>query len=157
MDLSQLGASGAVVIVVILFLRFMKDEATKRDITYGEVAKALNQLTKATNNNTTATKAADSYLKQRNGRDNERHAEDIKIQKTMVEEMKKIPDTIYSTQQQRHTESEAILTATQAIPKTLKTIADTQAKAIIDGVTLKSQHVEVQHVEKEIIHGKETA
>lgn len=125
MDLSQLGASGAVVIVVILFLRFMKDEATKRDITYSQVAKALNQLTKATDNNSKATTSADTYLKQRNGRDIEKHEE--------------------------------LLRATQAIPKTLEHIADAQAKAIIEGVALRSQHVKVQHVEKEIIHNKETA
>lgn len=125
MDLSQFGASGAVVVVVLLFLRFMRDEATKRDVTYAEVAKALNKLSEATVKNTRATQSADTYLKQRNGRDIEKHTE--------------------------------LLKATQAIPKTLEHIADAQAKAIIDGVTLRSQHVEVQHVEKEIIHKKETA
>lgn len=114
---------------------------------FNDVVPALKHLTKATESNTEATKSADAYLQQRNGRDIERHAKDIEIQNTMVAEMKKIPDIIYSTQQQRKKESDAVLKATQAIPRTLKKIASDQAVAIIKAVSVKEQHVEHQEVQ----------
>jgi CHASE2 domain-containing sensor protein len=42
---------------------------------FNDILPALNHLTKATVQNTEATKSADTYLKQRNGRDIEKHAE----------------------------------------------------------------------------------
>lgn len=68
MDFSQFGASGAVVVVVFLFLKFMKDEGVKRDTTYAKVAKALE-------NNEKAVATADKYLRERNGRDAQSHKE----------------------------------------------------------------------------------
>lgn len=44
MDISQLGASGAVVIVVILFLRFMKEENAKRDRAYEKLSESMDQF-----------------------------------------------------------------------------------------------------------------
>ncbi len=86
---------------------------------FNDILPALKNLTKATELNTSATQSADTYLKARNGRDIEKHAE--------------------------------LLKATQAIPDTLKRIADDQASAIIKAVTvqenIKEQHVGMQNVE----------
>lgn len=114
MDLAQFGASGAVVVVVIIFLKYMREETTNRDRTYLQVAQALDKLTRATLKNTEATTSADTYLKERNGRDIEKHHE--------------------------------LLMATKEIPKTMKKIADEQAHAIIEAVTVKEQHVDHQYV-----------
>lgn len=134
MDLSGLGPSAAVVIVVIAFIKYMQARDEKQDAIYEKVATSLTNLDRtvgklstATTKNTEATISADTYLKQRNGRDIEKHAE--------------------------------LLVATQAIPEKMQAIADTQARAIIKAVTIKEQHVEHQHVEearikKEIIEDK---
>lgn len=92
MDLAQFGASGAVVAVVVLFLKFIKEEAEKRDRTYEEVAKALNKLSANTTKNTAATTSADTYLRQRNGRDNEHHAATLKAIQVIPATLKKIAD-----------------------------------------------------------------
>lgn len=89
-DLAQFGASGAVVVVVYFFLRFMREEAKKRDETYGQVAAALTVLNKSVIENTSATTSADTYLKQRNGRDIEKHAELLKATKAIPITLKKI-------------------------------------------------------------------
>ncbi len=89
-DFAQFGASGAVVVVVLLFLRFIQQEATKRDQTYAEIAKSLNKLTAATEKNTDATKSADAYLKQRNGRDIEKHTELLKATQAIPRTLKRI-------------------------------------------------------------------
>lgn len=70
----------------------MKDDSTKRDKTYEEVARALNTLTNATLKNTEATSSADAYLKQRNGRDIEKHTELLKATKAIPATLKKIAD-----------------------------------------------------------------
>lgn len=119
MDLAQFGASGAVVAVVVLFLKFIKEEAEKRDKTYDNVAKALDRLSKATTKNTSATTSADVYLRERNGRDNEHHAGTLK--------------------------------AINAIPVTLKKIADDQQKAIIKAVKVERQNVTEQKVEHQTV------
>lgn len=92
MDLSQLGASGAVVIVVILFLNFMKEEGKKRDETYAKVAIALDSVTGATRQNTAATENADNYLQQRNGRDIESHKETLIAIQAIPDTMQQIAD-----------------------------------------------------------------
>ena len=133
MDIAQFGASGAVVAVVLLFLKFMREEGIKRDESYKQVAKALDRLSKNTGENSlqskltrAAIKASDSYLRERNGRDNEKHQMLINI-------------------------SEEQLKATQAIPATLKKIADDQSAAIITAVKVEQQHVEHQHIEHEVV------
>lgn len=50
MELSQLGASGAVVIVVILFLKFIRDETTIREQSINSLSKAIDKNTKANEN-----------------------------------------------------------------------------------------------------------
>lgn len=56
---------------------------------FNDIIPAINGLKKATEQNTSATKSADEYLQQRNGRDNEHHAAVLKsinaIPKTMEE------------------------------------------------------------------------
>jgi hypothetical protein len=146
MDIAQFGASGAVVAVVLLFLKFMREEGAKRDISAQVVAKALDKLSSVTAKNTAATIQADTYLKQRNGRDNEQHGVNIKIQQDMVQQIQKIPDIIYSKEKQRSEESRAILAAAEAIPITLKKIADDQAEAIIKAVKTKDQYIAHQQV-----------
>lgn len=94
MDISQFGASGAVVAVVILFLKFMRDEATKRDVTYNNVARALER-------NTRATTKADIYLQQRNGRDAEFQRENIRAIQNIPKTMQRIANA----------QSKAIITA----------------------------------------------
>lgn len=84
-DISQLGASGAVVIVVIFFLKYLREENAKNNI-------ALDKLTKATIQNTAATKSADTYLRQRNGRDIEKHQELLVATKAIPDTLKQIAD-----------------------------------------------------------------
>lgn len=46
MDLSQLGASGAVVIVVVLFLKFIREEEIAREKSINNLSKAIDKNTK---------------------------------------------------------------------------------------------------------------
>lgn len=73
--------------------------------------------------NTSATKAADSYLRERNGRDAEHHR--------------------------------ATLKAINAIPSTLKKIANAQEKAIIKAVKVERQSVTEQKVEHQTIRSQD--
>lgn len=58
MDISQLGASGAVVLTVLLFLKYMKEEGIKREET-------INKLTISVDKNTEASKKqVEASLKQ---------------------------------------------------------------------------------------------
>jgi len=50
-------------------------------------------LTTATRANTSATKSADTYLRQRNGRDIEKHEELLKATEAIPQKMQKIADT----------------------------------------------------------------
>lgn len=136
MDLSQFGASGAVVVVVLLFLKFMRNEGDKRDATYEKVAQALDGVTKSniglqslTKLNTTATKSADEYLRQRNGRDNEFHTE-------VMMSLKDIP-------------VQAKIQADQ-VASELKRVGDMTASQLklVGEQTIKEQVVEHQHVQK---------
>lgn len=88
-ELSQLGASGAVVVTVLLFLKFMREESSKRDATYLKISQSLNK-------NTQATKTADTYLRERNGRDGERHAELIAVTQAIVDRLDKSAITLTS-------------------------------------------------------------
>ena len=47
MELSQLGASGAVVIVVILFLKFIREEGSAREKSISALSKSIDKNTKA--------------------------------------------------------------------------------------------------------------
>jgi hypothetical protein len=91
-DYTQLGAAGAIVIVVLLFLNYMRTDSNKRDRTYNRVAKALDRLTVATNKNIQATVSADTYLKQRNGRDIESHQETLKSIQEIPTTLRKIAE-----------------------------------------------------------------
>lgn len=119
------------------------------DLTLAQTAtaKALNKLSVSTDKNTEATISADKYLKERNGRDNEQHTENIQIQRNLVAQIEKVPDIIYSKERQRAVESKAILDATKEIPVTLKKIADDQAKAIVESLTIKHAKIEHSHIE----------
>jgi geranylgeranyl pyrophosphate synthase len=123
-DFTQLGASGAVVAVVVIFLKFMRDEADKSRADKALDAKNRRKenalLIKAINKNTQITQSADTYLRQRNGRDIEKHTE--------------------------------LLEATKAIPKTMQRIADTQAKTLLASLKkLPAQNIEHQHVKDQTI------
>lgn len=83
MDIAQFGASGAVVVVVLAFLKFMRDERVRSD-------KREAILVKAINKNTKTVKAADSYLQQRNGRDIEHHKSTLKAVEEIPKTMQRI-------------------------------------------------------------------
>lgn len=59
---------------------------------FNDVVPALNGLKKATEQNTSATKSADDYLQQRNGRDNEHHEATLKSINAIPTVMKTIAD-----------------------------------------------------------------
>lgn len=101
MDFSQFGASGAVVLVVFLFLKFMRDEGIKRDATYAKVARALENNVKALENNEKAVASADKYLRERNGRDAQSHKE-------LMVAVQAIPTTMQSI---ADNQADAIVTA----------------------------------------------
>lgn len=60
LDISTLGPAGAAVIIVFLFLKFLRDEGTKRD-------RREAQFTKTIQGNTRVTKATYDLLKNLNG------------------------------------------------------------------------------------------
>lgn len=90
---------------------------------FNDIVPALNGLRKATEQNISATKSADIYLRERNGRDNEHH--------------------------------QAVLESINAIPDTLRNIADDQQKAIIKAVKVSKQNVTEQKVEHQTIKTRE--
>lgn len=59
---------------------------------FSQVIPALNGLKKATDQNTAATKSADVYLRERNGRDNEHHSATLKAIKAIPSTMQTIAD-----------------------------------------------------------------
>lgn len=59
---------------------------------FSKIIPALEALTNATRQNTSATKAADRYLKQRNGRDIEKHAELLEATQAIPTTMQRIAD-----------------------------------------------------------------
>lgn len=59
---------------------------------FNDIVPAIDGLKKATEQNTSATKSADTYLKERNGRDNEHHTATLKAINTIPITMKKIAD-----------------------------------------------------------------
>lgn len=68
---------------------------------FNDILPILRQLTRATEKNTSATTAADRYLRQRNGRDTEFHAESLAAIKAIPQTMQSIADN----------QAEAIVTA----------------------------------------------
>lgn len=89
---------------------------------FNDILPAINGLKNATEQNTKATKSADVYLRERNGRDNEHH--------------------------------KAVLDSLDAIPTTLKKIADDQQKAIIKAVNVDKQSITEQKVENQTVMHK---
>lgn len=59
---------------------------------FGRLLPIIEDLQKVTAANTKATKSADDYLRQRNGRDNEHHKETMKVIKAIPDKMQKIAD-----------------------------------------------------------------
>jgi len=84
-ELSQLGASGAVVIVVFIFLKYMREERKNRDrkdLIFSKIIKA----------NTKTVSETKDYIKDRNGRDGEIHKELIKEIHEIPKQMLKVAD-----------------------------------------------------------------
>lgn len=67
LDITQLGIAGAVVIVVVMFLNYMKAENDRRDIRDRELANAMKENSESTRQNSQLTKEVSDYLKLRNG------------------------------------------------------------------------------------------
>ena len=132
MDFSQFGASGAVVVVVFIFLKYMREEAKKRDITYEKVAKALDGVTSATKKNTLATASADQYLRQRNGRDAE-------FQRENIQAIKQIPTTM---QEIANNQATAIINAVNVREQHVEHQTVTKS-------TIKDETVENETIKKE--------
>jgi biopolymer transport protein ExbB/TolQ len=90
-SIAGLGSTAGAVTVVILFLKFLSTQKIEDRTANKERDKALatqlNKLGKIIKNNTKATKSNDEYLRQRNGRDIEKHAELIKATKAIPEVM----------------------------------------------------------------------
>ena len=59
---------------------------------FSDVVPALEGLKKATDQNTSATKAADTYLRDRNGRDKEHHTASLRAIRAIPVTLKKIAD-----------------------------------------------------------------
>lgn len=59
---------------------------------FNDIVPALNGLKRATEQNTSATKSADTYLRERNGRDNEHHTAVLASINEIPATMKKIAD-----------------------------------------------------------------
>jgi hypothetical protein len=68
---------------------------------FNDIVPALKGLQKATEQNTAATKSADTYLQERNGRDNEHHA-------AVLKSINAIPETMETI---ANAQSEAIINA----------------------------------------------
>jgi hypothetical protein len=67
MDLSAIGPSAAVVIVVIAFLKFLTAENVANNKTRKELAEAMTKNAQNTARNTTATTEMHQFLKNLNG------------------------------------------------------------------------------------------
>ena len=81
MNLSDLGPSAAAVAVVLLFLKYMREENTRKDTQHDETIKALGKVSESMDVNTTVAKQSPeltlqamdlqrettTYLKHRNG------------------------------------------------------------------------------------------
>lgn len=67
MELTQFGVSGAVVVVVIMFLRFMQAENARRDKMHQEFTQAIKLNAAATEKNTQMTEQTYQFLQNLNG------------------------------------------------------------------------------------------
>lgn len=68
MELSQLGASGAVVVVVIIFLKYMKEEGIKREESINKLGLTVDANTKATKELVKTNQEHYQFLKNLNGK-----------------------------------------------------------------------------------------
>ena len=68
MDISQIGASAAVVLTVLAFLKYMREEATKREETLNKLSTAVDANTKATKELVKTNQEHYSFLKNLNGK-----------------------------------------------------------------------------------------
>lgn len=98
---------------------------------FNNIIPALSGITKSTDSNTRATKAADKYLRQRNGRDSE------------------IAAALIKTTEKYHIQ---LMGAIAEIPKTNTELAKATAKTLVD--TPAGQAIKTQNVDTQIISGK---
>lgn len=125
-DFSQFGASGAVVLCVVLFLNFLKKQDDKRNRNDKQVAVTLaNANRKSTKELSSLIKGLDSYIKGHNGRQSELHSEMIKGFKEMI-------DNFAVANKDRAVEDDKILNE-------------------IRSIKVKNQEVEHQHVKEQVV------
>lgn len=95
-SIAGLGATAGAVMVVVLFLRHLSEQKKEDRIAQVRrdklLASQLSSLGKLIKDNTVATKSSDEYLRQRNGRDIEKHAELIAATKEIPKTMQAIAD-----------------------------------------------------------------
>lgn len=108
--------------MVVLFLKDRRADAVERKEQNDLLIKAINRNTASAEKSIEmgegvkqATDANTTYLKERNGRDGEKHVQDIKIQKGMIQQLKDIPRVFYSTELQRTKEFKSIMEAITSI------------------------------------------
>ncbi len=87
-------AVGALSYIVKLLVDDVKKSIVNGAKTQVAVGKALDKLSKNIDKNTVATKSADTYLRERNGRDNEHHAAVLKALEVVPETLKNIADEL---------------------------------------------------------------
>ena len=67
MDLSQFGAAGAIVIVVALFLKYIRQEAEHRDKIIDKITNAVHLNTEAVTKSTAVSQETYRFMKNLNG------------------------------------------------------------------------------------------
>lgn len=68
MDISQIGASAAVVLTVVAFLKFMREESNKRDESIKRLSTAVDKHTIAAETQTKASKEVLAFMQNLNGK-----------------------------------------------------------------------------------------
>ncbi len=86
---TAVGALSYIVKLLVVEVKKSIENSTKSQVA---VAKALEKVSKNTDKNTQATKHADEYLRQRNGRDNEHHTAVLKALEVVPQTLRKIAD-----------------------------------------------------------------
>lgn len=109
-DITQLGASGSVVFVVLIFLKYIKEDSAKRDAREERFIAAIGNVAKESKATRTVAKSADQYLRDRNGRDAKSHKELMVAVEAIPTAMQKIADT----------QASAIITAVKVDKQSVK-------------------------------------
>ncbi len=84
-DISFLGPAAASVLIVGMFLKYLRDESDRRDEQHDQMIKTLKSVKSQVKEN-------DKYLRDRNGRDAEAWAESRKFNKQLIKEMRSLAD-----------------------------------------------------------------